>query len=65
MGAVAVSIIDVITDRLKPGWTYTLGGALCALTWPMVMISLKMGPRWRKARRERARQKELQSGGKS
>ena len=62
MGAVAVSIINIITNNIDVGWTYTLGGALCLLTWPMIIVNLKVGPRWRKARRERAKVKEILSG---
>ena len=58
MGAIAVSIINVITDSIGPGWTYTLGGALCALTWPMIIVNLKMGPKWRRKRRERQKREE-------
>lgn len=56
MGAIAVSIINVITSRIRPGWTYTLGALLCLLTYPFILLVMyKLGPRWRKIRRERER----------
>lgn len=58
MGAVAVSLINIITASIGPGWTYTLGGALCLFTWPLVEVVLHMGPRWRRRRQERAKAAE-------
>ncbi|KAH8116949.1 MFS general substrate transporter [Phellopilus nigrolimitatus] len=56
LGATVVSIINIITDAIGPGWTYTLCGGICVLTWPMVVLELKTGPAWRKRRTERNRQ---------
>lgn len=58
MGAIAVSIINIVTDALKPGWTYTLGGGLVLLTWPMIVVNLRIGPKWRRNRQERQRREE-------
>ncbi|KAH8119867.1 MFS general substrate transporter [Phellopilus nigrolimitatus] len=56
LGATVVSIINIITDAIGPGWTYTLCGGACVLTWPMVVLEMKMGPIWRKRRTDRNRQ---------
>ncbi|THH09616.1 hypothetical protein EW145_g1904 [Phellinidium pouzarii] len=56
MGAVAVSIINIITNAIGAGWTYTLCGLICLLTLPLVTLVLKKGPTWRKRRTERIRQ---------
>ncbi|KAF7981130.1 hypothetical protein HWV62_34867 [Athelia sp. TMB] len=51
LGAGLVAIINIITDALKPGWTYVLLGGVCALTTPMLFLSMHIGPKCRAKRR--------------
>ncbi|EJD03623.1 MFS general substrate transporter [Fomitiporia mediterranea MF3/22] len=55
MGAATVSVINIIINAIGAGWTYTLCGGLCFLTWPLLLVELKMGPTWRRRREERNR----------
>ncbi|KAI5116192.1 hypothetical protein M0805_002287 [Coniferiporia weirii] len=56
MGAAAVSVINLITDAIGPGWTYTICGLICIMTWPLIQVVLKKGPTWRRRRAERNKQ---------
>ncbi|KAK2596445.1 hypothetical protein N8I77_013335 [Diaporthe amygdali] len=48
--AVGVSIIQVLLDRLKTGWTFTLLAGLCATAYPLLLFNLKFGMNWRQER---------------
>lgn len=54
MGAVLVSVIDLISNAIKPGWTYTIFGLACILTWPLILLEINMGPKWKKRRANQA-----------
>ena len=47
-----VSVIDLILRRLGMGWTYVLLGGVAVLCTPLVIIEMKMGPKWRERRRK-------------
>lgn len=48
--AVGVSIIQVLLDRLKTGWTFTLLAGICATAYPLLSFNLKFGMKWRQER---------------
>ncbi|KAH9944252.1 MFS general substrate transporter [Epithele typhae] len=53
IGAVAVSVIDLILKALRPGWTYVLLTGICVLFLPVQWVILHYGPIWRAQRRAR------------
>lgn len=56
LGAVMVSVIDLMLRRLGMGWTYVLLGGLAILCTPLVIIEMKTGPKWRERRRKQGEQ---------
>lgn len=61
MAAGLVAIINIITNALRPGWTYVLLGGLCTSAIPLLYVSMRIGPGWRAKRREAM---ALKAGGK-
>jgi multidrug resistance protein len=53
LAAIMISIIDRMTSAWGDGWTYTFWGGICALLLPLMLLEIRMGPRWR-AKREAA-----------
>ncbi|KAK7438624.1 hypothetical protein VKT23_017957 [Stygiomarasmius scandens] len=53
LGAILVSVIDLILNAINPGWTYLLLGLICAALTPLVWVVIKIGPHYRQKRRER------------
>lgn len=53
MGAALVSVIDLITNALGPGWTFVLLGGICAVLTPSVYLVMKIGPGCRAKRLEK------------
>ncbi|KAF7981131.1 hypothetical protein HWV62_34869 [Athelia sp. TMB] len=51
LGAALVAVINIITDALKPGWTYVLLGGICVLAAPLLFVSMRIGPKCRAKRR--------------
>lgn len=51
LAAILISIIDRMTRAWGDGWTYTFWGGICALLLPLMLLEIKMGPKWR-AKRE-------------
>lgn len=47
LGAVLISVIERMTGAWGEGWTYTFWGGICALLLPLMVLEIKMGPRWR------------------
>ncbi|KZO94561.1 MFS general substrate transporter [Calocera viscosa TUFC12733] len=56
-GAVLVSIVDYIINGVGVGWTFTILGGWCVLTYPLVMLEMAWGKRWREGRAEREGEK--------
>lgn len=56
LAAILISIIDRMTRAWGEGWTYTFWGGICALLLPLMLLEIKMGPKWR-AKREEAAEK--------
>jgi hypothetical protein len=55
MTALLVSLIDRATKRLEYGWTYALLGSICLLMIALMYIVMRIGPKWRKKREEKAK----------
>jgi len=53
MGAIFVSVIDIILRTLRPGWTFVLLGAICVLAYPASWYEMRHGMQWRAKRRLR------------
>lgn len=51
LGAGLVALIDIITNALQPGWTYTLLGCIAGLMCPLIYLAMWLGPRCRAKRR--------------
>lgn len=52
MSAASVALIDLILRNLGPGWTYVLLAGIVVVTSPLLLIVMKIGPRWRAKRQE-------------
>jgi len=50
LGAILVSVIDLIANALRPGWTFVLLGCICAALTPLVYVVMRIGPHWRNRR---------------
>ncbi|KAI0094305.1 hypothetical protein BDY19DRAFT_13410 [Irpex rosettiformis] len=50
-GAACVSVVDLIFQAIGVGWTYVLLSGLCVLAGPIILIVIRMGPKWRAKRR--------------
>ncbi|EIW87053.1 MFS general substrate transporter [Coniophora puteana RWD-64-598 SS2] len=50
LGAISVSVIDIMLKAIRPGWTYTIYGFICLLTVPMTYLAIHIGPRYRAKR---------------
>jgi len=53
LGAIMISVIDRMTSTMGEGWCYTFWGGICALLLPLMILEIRMGPRWR-VKREKA-----------
>jgi len=51
LGALMVSVIDLIVSALGPGWTYVLLACICIACSPMIWLATWIGPRCRAKRR--------------
>ncbi|KIN00253.1 hypothetical protein OIDMADRAFT_104211 [Oidiodendron maius Zn] len=50
MGAGGTAIIDIMIGSMGRGWCFTFIALVCAVTSPMLLLSLKWGPKWREER---------------
>ncbi|CAE6342309.1 unnamed protein product [Rhizoctonia solani] len=50
LGAISLSIQDLLINAINPGWTYVLFCGICLLTVPLFIIEWRYGPMWRKKR---------------
>ncbi|KAI8981383.1 MFS general substrate transporter [Trametes punicea] len=53
LGAVCVSVIDLILKALGTGWTYVLLSGICVVFSPVIWVIIHYGPKWRAKRRAR------------
>ena len=56
VAAIGVSVLQYLLDILGPGWTFTVLGALCIATAPLLLSVWLWGMQWRTTREERERQ---------
>lgn len=52
LAAIMISIIDRMTNAWGDGWTYTFWGGVCAMLLPLMLLEIKMGPKWRMKRED-------------
>ncbi|KAG2123271.1 MFS general substrate transporter [Suillus clintonianus] len=52
MGALLVSVIDLILQQINTGWTFVLLGGICFISVPMVWLAVRIGPRCRAGRQQ-------------
>jgi multidrug resistance protein len=50
LAAVLVSIIERMENSMGVGWTYTFWAGVCASLLPLMVLEIRMGPKWRKRR---------------
>ncbi|KZT75004.1 MFS general substrate transporter [Daedalea quercina L-15889] len=65
LGAALVSVIDLILNRLGPGWTYVLLPGICVVLSPIMLFTYYMGPIWRARRRAKRQAHEAVAASKS
>jgi multidrug resistance protein len=50
LAAVLVSTIERMEGKLGVGWTYTFWAGICAMLLPLMLLEMRMGPKWRRRR---------------
>ncbi|KAH7411833.1 major facilitator superfamily domain-containing protein [Phaeosphaeria sp. MPI-PUGE-AT-0046c] len=50
LAAIMISIIDRMTSAWGDGWTYSFWGGICVFLLPLMMLEIRMGPKWRMKR---------------
>lgn len=58
LGAAMVSVIDIIVRSVGQGWTFVILAALNIVVSPLMLLELRMGPKWRLQRRRRELEEE-------
>ncbi|OCF32300.1 hypothetical protein I316_05968 [Kwoniella heveanensis BCC8398] len=58
LGAITVSTVDLVVQRMGAGWCFVLFSGICLAGTPIPFICLNWGPVWRRSRREKAEQRE-------
>ncbi|CAF9929048.1 MAG: hypothetical protein HETSPECPRED_007272 [Heterodermia speciosa] len=53
IAAIGVSVLQYLLDSLGPGWTFTVLGALCIATVPLLLCVRSWGLQWRTGSEER------------
>ncbi|RDW69601.1 hypothetical protein BP6252_08621 [Coleophoma cylindrospora] len=53
IGAGGTGIIDIMIARMGRGWCFTFITLVCVVLSPMLLVSVKYGPKWREERRVR------------
>ena len=51
LGAIAVSVINLMFDAMGIGWTFVLLAGLCVLTSPLLFVIMFIGPKLRAKRK--------------
>jgi MFS family permease len=65
LGAGATSGVAPLIDKIGIGWTTTFFGLLILLFSPILWYIMKMGPKWRKAAKEKKDQKDIKKAEKA
>ncbi|RYP51057.1 hypothetical protein DL768_003557 [Monosporascus sp. mg162] len=50
LAAASLAALQPIIDSVGAGWCFTIFGLLCSLCGPMLLLEMRMGHRWRRAR---------------
>lgn len=50
LGAGGTAVINQMIDRMGRGWCFTFVALVCAAASPLLLVSLKWGPKWREER---------------
>lgn len=50
MGAGGTAILDIMISGMGRGWCFTFIALVCAAASPLLLVSLKWGPKWREER---------------
>ncbi|GJE99620.1 MFS general substrate transporter [Phanerochaete sordida] len=53
LGAVTVSVLDLMIEAMGVGWTFVLLSGLCVATAPLLLVIMFIGPKFRRERRDR------------
>ncbi|ODN97426.1 hypothetical protein L198_03990 [Cryptococcus wingfieldii CBS 7118] len=59
-GAVTVSTVQLICDRIGVGWCFVLLSAICVASSPLLLLIVKYGPIWRARRKAKDKAKEAE-----
>ncbi|KAG2134673.1 major facilitator superfamily domain-containing protein [Suillus cothurnatus] len=51
MGALLVSVIDLLLRKIDAGWTFVLLGGVCFISVPLIWLAVRIGPPCRAGRR--------------
>lgn len=57
LAATSLAVLDIMIDQMGVGWCFTMFGLLSAACGPLLLLEMKMGPRWRRERREASNMK--------
>ena len=60
MGAAGTAVIIQMINAMGRGWCFTFITAVIFVTSPMLWVSMKMGPKWREARRVRVEKRKAE-----
>ncbi|KAK9237466.1 major facilitator superfamily domain-containing protein [Lipomyces kononenkoae] len=60
LGAAASAVIVPMTNAMGQGWAYTLLALLFVAYSPALLLTMKYGPRWRRAKKEKKEKKAKQ-----
>jgi MFS family permease len=58
VGAGGTGIINIMVEHMGRGWCFTFIALVCYVTMPLLLVEIKMGPKWREERRLRMERKE-------
>lgn len=51
MGALLVSVIELLLHKIDAGWTFFLLGGVCFISVPLIWLAVRIGPPCRAGRR--------------
>jgi hypothetical protein len=51
LAASTLAVLQIIIDRVGPGWCFTIFGVLSCMCGPLLVLESQKGPAWRKSRR--------------
>ena len=60
IAAIGVSVLQYLLEGLGPGWTFTIFGALCVATVPLLLAVRVWGMHWRTMAEDRRKQHQTE-----